>query len=381
MLTWFYNGPTNTKVSVANTQFNIADVDLSTTYIGLGTNSKISVSNNHTIDYYVLSEGKITSIGNLFELNLPVFKSGAVINTDFKILPTNNHSGLLIQVLKSTTISFNYNIDCSFAMIGGGGGGGLGSYGSGNAGGGGGAGELVTGKITGFQPTNGNYLNIVIGDGGKGATNNPSDSAGNQGGITRIQYLTSTSTVIGDISANGGGGGGSGKSSSSNMIGSSSGGTGSYSSGVPTVGTATTRNPISTVNIFNTMTSYNNRGLIGQDNNSDNGAGGSGGGAGGNAAAVSNQTYYSVGGSGRTVKFGNTDIVLGGGGGGGASLGGTGGLGGSGGGGKGGDDGASGSAGTDNTGGGGGGGSNRSGNGGKGGSGTVILYILPQGVS
>ena len=379
MLTWFYNGPTNTKVSVAETMFLVGGVDISNTYIGLGTNSKISVSNNRTINYTVLQGGSLVNIGSLFELNLPVFASGAVINTDYKILPTSTHNGLLIQILKSTTISFNYNVDCSFAMIGGGGGGGCGNVNQDNAGGGGGAGELVTGKITGFTPTGGRYLSITIGDGGAGGTTTfgVNGYSGIQGGTTRIRYFSSPSTVLGDISANGGGYGGAGKIGSINMVGSSTGGTGSYSASVPNPGTAIDRTPTNT-SIFNTMSSFNNNGGRGQDNNDDNGSGGGGGGA--DSASPVN-VYPGKGGSGKTVTFGSTNIILGGGGGGGAWLGGTGGAGGSGGGGNGGNNGVGGSIGTANTGGGGGGGSNAGGFGGNGGSGTVILYIVPAGVT
>jgi hypothetical protein len=97
MLTWFYNGPTNTKVAVANTGFTVGNVDISTTYVGLGTNSKISVSNNRTINYTFLQTPNKVNIGSLFELNLPVFASGTTINTDYKIWSPSNHDGLLIQ--------------------------------------------------------------------------------------------------------------------------------------------------------------------------------------------------------------------------------------------------------------------------------------------
>jgi hypothetical protein len=365
MLTWFYNGPTNTKVSVADTGFIVGGVDISNTYIGLGTNSKISVSNNRTINYTVLQGGSLVNIGSLFELNLPVFASGAVINTDYKILPTSTHNGLLIQILKSTTLSFNYNVDCSFAMIGGGGGGGCGGVNDGNAGGGGGAGELVTGKITGFVPTGGRYLSITIGDGGAGGTTTfgVNGYSGIQGGTTRIQYFSSPSTVLGDISANGGGYGGAGKIGSINMVGSSTGGTGSWSAGMPNPGTAIDRTPTNT-SIFNTMSSFNNNGVRGQDNNSDAGSGGSGGGA-GLPASYTGSNPYTIGGSGKGVQFGSTTITLGGGGGGGANIGGIGGTGGSGGGGNGGNSGLGGTAGTANTGGGGGAGSNAGGFGAK----------------
>ena len=377
MLTWFYNGPTNTKVSVTYTGFTVGGVDISNTYIGLGTNSKISVSNNRTINYTVLQGGSLINIGSLFELNLPIFSSGSVINTDYKILPPSEHNGLLIQILRSTIISFNYNVNCIFIMVGGGGGGGCGGVNNGNAGGGGGAGEVITGSITGFVPTGGRYLSITIGDGGAGG--NTTTISGTAGGSTSIIYFDSQSTQLGSISATGGGYGGGGKTGTINMTGSSTGGTGSYSAGVPNPGTAIDRT-ISNTSIFNTMSSFNNNGIRGQDNNSDKGAGGGGGGA-GSAAGYTNGNWPSTGGNGYTVTYGSTSITLGGGGGGGAFLGGNGGAGGSGGGGNGGNNDIGGSIGTANTGGGGGGGSNASGSGGNGGSGTVLLYIVPAGVT
>lgn len=359
-------------MSIVDTGFTVGGVDISNTYIGLGTNSKISVSNNRTINYTVLQGGSLVNIGSLFELNLPIFSSGSVINTDYKILPPSGHNGLLIQILRSTSISFNYNVNCIFIMVGGGGGGGVNS---GNAGGGGGAGEVITGSITWFVPTGGRYLYIPIGNGCNGG--NTTTISGTAGGSTSIIYFDSQSTQLGSISATGGGYGGGGKIGTINMTGSSTGGTGSYSAGVPNPGTAIDRT-ISNTSIFNTMSSFNNNGIRGQDSSSDNGAGGGGGGA-GSAAGYTNGNWPSTGGDGYTVTYRSTNITLGGGGG--AFLGGNGGVGGSGGGGNGGNDKIGGSIGTDNTGGRGGGGSSASGSGGNGGSGTVLFYIVPAGVT
>lgn len=369
MLIWFY--PTSKPSIAANnaptTNFRINNVDISNNYVGLGINSNIPVSQVHNINYFTNGQ----SIGNLYELNVITLNSDAVLNVDYKIWPPNNHGGLLIQFLRSTTFIFQYNTNCSFVIVGGGGGGG--DVNQGNAGGGGGAGEVVTGNIEGAIKSTG--FTVTIGAGG---TNR------NPGNISRLSYST-----IYPIEAAGGGAGGNGKQSSSNTTGSSSGGSGSYSASVPDSGTVTSRNPISNVSIFKNMVSYGNRGSQGNDQNNDTGAGGGGGGAGAASSDPGNEVP-GIGGNGVTITYGNTSFQLGGGGGGGGrrgvdNIGGAGGLGG---GGKGGGpaslNAGYGQPGTPNTGGGGGGAQNTSFNGilgGSGGSGTVILYILPSGVS
>lgn len=393
ILSLFYENNTrtsNTNIPASVTNYRINNIDISNNYVGLGTNSKISASSKHTISYFYDS----SSIGNFFELNLPIFSSSAVINTDFRILPTSNHNGLLIQFLKSTTISFNpiYKIDMSFVIVGGGGGGG--GCTQSNAGGGGGAGELIIGTINDFSGTAGRYLDIVIGSGGDGkaSSDNTTDN-GVSGSNTFIYYKSSTNTIIDTIKANGGTGGGNGKGSSNATSGGSTGGAGSYSSGVPTVGDAVQR-PTQTAilggdggnlndGIFINMTSYNNKGGTGQDdNNNDNGAGGGGGGAGSVGVSGSASTNPSNGGDGKTVTFGSTNFSLAGGGGGGrgknvitpsygSAGGGNGGF----------TNANNGSYADANTGSGGGGAYNERGNGGNGGSGTVILYIIATGIS
>jgi hypothetical protein len=373
MLQWFY--PTS-KPSIApnnalTTNFRINNVDISNNYVGLGINSNIPVSQVHNINYFTNGQ----SIGNLFELNVIGINSQAVLNVDYKIWPPNNHGGLLIQFLRSTTFAFLYTIDCSFVIVGGGGGGGnVNQY---NAGGGGGAGEVITGSIRGAPKSE--TFSVTIGDGG---TNT------NPGSFSYLTYST-----ISAIDAAGGGAGGNGKANSSNTTGSSSGGSGAYSNTPTDSGTVTSRNPLSNFSIFYNMISYGNRGSQGNDQNNDTGAGGGGGGAGAASSDPGNE-IPGVGGNGVTITYGNTSFQLGGGGGGGGrrnSSGAdpTGGAGGLGGGGKGGGpaniDGGFGQPGTPNTGGGGGGAQNApisdgSIKGGSGGSGTVILYILPSGV-
>lgn len=357
MLQWFYptSQPSNTPNTASTTNFKINNVDISNNYNGIGTNSNIRVSQIYNINY-----NNVQNIGHLFELNLPVLNG--TIDDDFILCSPLEHDGLLIQILKSMTLSFNYDIDCSFVMVGGGGGGG--NQANSNAGGGGGAGELITGSIINY--TKGNALSISIGGGG---------NSGQSGAQTTITYSGVT------ITANGGGYGGHGKGSSNSVTGSSSGGTGSYSSGVPNVGTATQRT-ITNISIFQSMTSYNNIGSLGNDQNNDSGGGGGGGGAGYPAIKINNEDPVN-GGNGLTITYGTTQFELGGGGGGGSRQSGTGppsgagGLGGLGGGGNGGSH-TSGDNGFSNTGGGGGGASNDTGIGGSGGSGTVIFYILPS---
>ncbi len=368
MLDWFYpiSQPSNHNTALT-TNFRINNVDISNSYIGIGTNSNIPVSQLYSISYF--SNGQ--NIGNLFELNLPVFSG--TINDDFKIWSPSQNSGLLIQILKSTSLRFNYNVDCSFVMVGGGGGGG--NQANGNAGGGGGAGQLITGNIVSYQV--GGLFTITIGKGG---------NSGNAGENTSLTYSTTTSTTT--ITAYGGGYGGGGKGSSNAVIGSSSGGTGSYSSGVPAFGGATPQT-LPNTSIFQNMQSFNNVGALGNDQNNDSGAGGGGGGADASANKIDNDTP-GPGGSGKSIFYGSTNFPLaGGGGGGGREAGygpapqGYGGAGGLGGGGAGGGSSTSynGYDGEANTGGGGGGAANDKGSGGIGGSGTVIFYILPSGVS
>ena len=252
---WFYpeTAPSNTRGNVAATNFRINNVDISGSYTKIGTNSNISVSNAHTINY--LSNN--VSIGDLFELNLPVFSDN--INEHYRILTPANHQGLLIQFLKSTSISFNYNISGSFAMVGGGGRGG--DKANGNAGGGGGAGRLITGNIVNHLKNT--TFTITIGDGG--------DNSGNDGGTTIISYPSGSSTIL--VTAAGGTAGGVGAAGSGNSSG-SSGGTGSYSGGQPSLGTAPDSQTLNDNGVFQSMYSRTNRGSLGNNNNNNNGGGG-----------------------------------------------------------------------------------------------------------
>jgi hypothetical protein len=375
ILGWFY--PYSSTSSNANkaltSNFRINNDDISNNYVGIGTNSNIPVSQLYTIPYN--SGGQ--SIGTKFELNLPDLSGN--IDVDYKIWDPSNNNGLLIQILKSTTVKFNYDVDCSFVIVGGGGGGG--NNANSNAGGGGGAGEVITGSIIGYKADV--SLNIIIGNGGL---------AGLSGASTTLQYITDASNIT--ITANGGGRGGAGSNSSISVTGSSSGGTGSYNinipaANIPTVGTATQRT-LSNTSVFQSMISYNNIGSLGNYQNNASGAGGGGGGA-LTASPTPGNEVPGVGGDGITITYGSQPISLGGGGGGGSretGFGGSstsGGAGGLGGGGAGGGKSASGQttgyAGTPNTGGGGGGGSNdASAPGGPGGSGTVFFYIIPSAV-
>jgi hypothetical protein len=364
MLQWFYpysttnsNGPNN----ATTTNFRINNIDISNNYSRSGINFNIPVSQFYNINYYI---NGTTNIGDLFELNLPVITGQ--INVDYKFYPVSG--GTVIQILKSTTLQFNYNVNCQFAMIGGEGPGG--NSANSNAGGGGGAGQLVTGNISGY--TKGGVITITIGAGGT-----PGSSGGNNGISGKATSLVYS---ISDASCNafGGGYGGFGKGDSNSVTGSSSGGSGSYSASVPVVGTSTYKLP-SYSGIFQPLNSYNHVGGSGQNNNNDQGAGGGGGGAGGVGAGNSS---INNGGAGITVTFGSMNWTLGGGGGGGGGQGGTGGTGGTGGGGSGGSStSTSGFSGTPNTGGGGGGANNAGGTGGSGGSGTVLFYILSSGIS
>ena len=350
----------NTNISAGTTNFKVNNVDISNNYVGIGTNSNIKVSQLYTFNY----SRNETNIGNLFELNLPVFVTGT-INTEYKMFPVTN--GMVIQILKNTTLKFNYKIDCSFCMVGGGGGGGR--QANSNAGGGGGAGGLITGSIQGY--TSGINLDIVIGNGGGSDIN---------GFSTTLTYSSTT------ITAKGGGYGGFGKGDSASVSGSSSGGAGSYSSSVAYPGTSS-QPAIGNTSIFLNMQSFGNVGALGNDQNNDSGAGGGGGGAGA-AAVVVNNTSPGIGGAGKIITYDSTSFYLaGGGGGGGREDGygdGIGGAGGGGGGGKGGgpsnNQGGNGFNGVANTGGGGGGAQNTAGIGGTGGSGTVIFYILANNV-
>jgi len=386
-MTYYYNGndiipyfnskttkPYATVVTIAETGFMIVGTDISSTYLLLGSSSNIPVSTIFPTTNFFYKNG--TDISTLYELDL-VNYSGTQ-NTDYKIWPPGNHLGLLIQFLATTEISFNYTVDLlQFVMVGGGGGGGE-TSGSTNAGGGGGAGELITGYMQNI-PAN-TDITITIGNGGN------SDFSGND---------TKIALGIYSITAIGGGEGGAGKNSSTSQVGSSTGGSGSYSNSQTFSGTATSRT-ISNTGYFITMSSYNNAGGKGQDQNNDSGAGGGGGGAiGAGGAGGTGGTSNAGGGNGGTglkITYGSTDFYLAGGGGGGArrsdlttdTAGGTNSYGGGTGGGD-----ATGHVGLNgdaNTGGGGGGGGNsatydNTNNGGIGGSGTVIFYILPTGVS
>lgn len=373
-LTFFYltSSPHIATNNAVTTNFRINNIDISNNYFGLGINSKIPVSQIANIPYNING----TSIGTLFELNLPNFISGA-INFNYKIWPPNQHQGLLIQFFNYSStpinIKFNYYVNIQFIMIGGGGGGG--SAANSNAGGGGGAGEYISGNMQNYEP--GNTLLINVGIGG---------NANALGGNSIISYYDTNNNLITSITANGGGYGGIGKIGSPSVIGSSSGGTGSYSSGVPSVGTRSVHGQ-SVTSFFANLASIGNLGALGNNQGNDTGAGGGGGGAGGAAPWQSDQNSPGPGGAAITTYFGNTSFVLGGGGGGGgrgSGIGnGYGGLGGSGVGGSGGGflSGYNGFPGSNNTGSGGGGAANDQGSGGSGGSGTVIFYIIPSGVS
>lgn len=373
MLSWFYSDINASNPNTAQTtNFNINGLDISNNYIGIGTNSKISVSQVYkNIDYF--SNG--VSIGNLFELNLAVFSG--TINVHYKIWPTSLHDGLLIQFLQNTSITFNYRINGTFVAVGTGGKGGNSQ--NSNAGGGGGGGGVVTGSIVDAQPGTFYFYFDVIDQ------YNTNVLAGYH---TQISFNGFT------IQAFGGSDGGPGKGNGVWSVNSSTGGGGSYSNNGTSPGV-----------ISNDASFYSNRGVFinnaaffyigtpGKEQNNDTGAGGGGGGAGGEGILPANNDFPGIGGTGKTVTFGQTSITLGGGGGGGARSTGSlsaqiGGSGGNGGGGNGGGrnwDGSltsnNGLSGFPNTGGGGGGAANQGGTGGNGGSGTVFLYILPNQVS
>ena len=380
MLQWFYpaSQPYNMPNNASTTNYKINNVDISNNYIGIGRNSKIPVSQLYSIGYNYLGQ----SIGNLFELNLPNFFI-STINVNFKIWPTNNHNGLLIQFLKSEVnqpiiFGFRYKVNCSFVMVGGGGGGGN-PHPNDDGAGGGGAGEVITGTIEGYDPQLSNFT-IVIGEGGGARTS---------GEDTSMTYFGNT------ITANGGGAGADGKGDSANTTGSSSGGAGAWNSTQVKVGTVTSRNPLPNTIIFKNMTSYGNQGNQGNNQRNDTGGGGGGGGAGGAAPYPENENP-GIGGAALSFFFGSQQFVLGGGGGGGGRRDGEGptpkGVGGIGGGvgsiyvgGQGGgpsdDNGGNGFNGQVNTGSGGGGAqSGDTGIGGSGGSGTIIFYVEPSGV-
>jgi hypothetical protein len=382
MLQWFYpaSQPYNMPNNASTTNYKINNVDISNNYIGIGRNSKIPVSQLYSIGYNYLGQ----SIGNLFELNLPNFFI-STINVNFKIWPTNNHNGLLIQFLKSEVnqpiiFGFRYKVNCSFVMVGGGGGGGN-PHPNDDGAGGGGAGEVITGTIEGYDPQLSNFT-IVIGEGGGARTS---------GEDTSMTYFGNT------ITANGGGAGADGKGNSAPTTGSSSGGAGAWSSTQVEVGTVTSRNPLPNTIIFKNMTSYGNQGNQGNNQRNDTGGGGGGGGAGGAAPYPgSDNEKPGIGGAALSFFFGSQQFVLGGGGGGGGRRDGEGptpqGVGGIGGGvgsiyvgGQGGgpsdDNGGNGFNGQVNTGSGGGGAqSGDTGIGGSGGSGTIIFYVEPSGV-
>jgi len=384
MLTHFYpiTSPHIATNNAITTNFRINNIDISNNFFGLGINSKIPVSRIINIPYNING----TSIGTLFELNLIKDISGGTINSDYNIFSPSSpssHNGLLIQFYNSNNIyniSFNYNVDISFVMIGGGGGGG--DAANSNAGGGGGAGQLITGYI---NYKTGNKLSILNGAGG--LNNYVSSPTNPSGGPTYIYYKNSNDEILYDISANGGGYGGIGKISSPNVRGSSSGGSGSWSTGEPYAGISTSPGfgaiQINNIGPFSNLMTYSYTGGVGNRQANDTGGGGGGGGAGGETNWVSNE-FPGVGGSCKTITYGNYNFYLGGGGGGGGRTGGLGGLGGGGGGGQGGgwSNGlVNGEWGASNTGSGGGGAGNNGGYGGRGGSGTVIFYIIPSGVS
>lgn len=353
-----YTTITNSDTGFRTNENNVV-ADIATKYLGLGSSSKIPVSQVFATSGFKNSAG--TDITTLFELDLVNFNG--TYGTDYVILNPANHSGMLIQYKASATLSFNYVVDCTFSIVGGGGGGG--GAANSNAGGGGGAGELVNGTITNIPK--GTTVSIVVA-GGSGGGNNAN---GGNGGACSIAISGIT------ITANGGGGGGCGKGSSASITGGCTGGAGSYSSGAPSVGTAIERT-IANSGVFSSMTSYNNAGGTGQDQNNDSGAGGGGGGVGG--VGISGSSTRD-GGAGTTLTYGSTTFNVGGGGGGGGRPGEVGGTNGYGGGAGGTNINGNGSNGTAYTGGGGGGANNNGGIGGNGGSGTVILYIVPSGVT
>ena len=359
-------------VSNSTTGFKINNIDISSNYLALGSSSKIPISQIFTTNYSISNN----DLSNLYELYLTNYVGTK--DVDYKIWNPTNHAGLLIQFLKTTTISFKYNVSLNFVMIGGGGGGG--GTNNGQAGGGGGAGELITGKMSYILANT--IITFTIGTGGT------SNTDGNDSSI-----LCNGNT----ITANGGGAGAIGGSSSLVQTGSSSGGSGSAGSTLQ-AGVATDRT-IANIGYFNTMISYNNTGGAGHNQGNSSGAGGGGGGSGGVGGAggsgLNVNAYGGSGGIGSTITFGSTNFLIGGGGGGGARdnnnngggrIGGYASYGGGTGGGL--DTSVTeavqaGISGTTNTGGGGGGGGNSGtgpNNGGTGGSGTIILYITPTNV-
>ena len=356
-------------ISNNSTGFQINLRDISSSYLGLGSSSNIPISQLFITNFTKNS----VDISTLYELYLANYVG--TINTDYKIWDPTNHDGLLIQFKKSTTISFRYKVSLQFVMIGGGGGGGQTSVNQ--AGGGGGAGELITGNMTNILANT--TITFTIGNGGV------SDTAGSPSSI-----LCNGNT----ITANGGGEGGKGSTASSAQTGSSTGGSGSAA--ITTQAGVASDKTFTDVGYFNTMVSYNNAGGAGEDQNNGSGSGGGGGGAGGVGGAGGTGGPSNAGGGnggiGQTTIFGSTTFLIGGGGGGGArqpayttdTIGGTNSYGG----GTGGFSGTpstNGQNGIANTGAGGGGGGNHApngiSNGGTGGSGTIIIYIIPAGVT
>jgi len=372
-ITSYFNPISNpyvNPISNNSTDFQINLRDISSSYLGLGSSSNIPISQLFTTNF---TKNNV-DISTLYELYLANYVG--TIDTDYKIWDPTKHSGLLIQFKKDTTISFRYKVSLQFVMIGGGGGGGQTS--ANQAGGGGGAGELITGNMTNILANT--TIAFTIGSGGA------SDISGNPSSI-----LCNGNT----ITANGGGEGGKGSTASSAQTGSSTGGSGSAA--MTTQAGVASDKTLTNIGYFNTMVSYNNAGGAGENQNNGSGSGGGGGGAVGVGGAGGTGGASNAGGGnggiGQTITFGITTFLIGGGGGGGARQpaytsdlsGGYASYGGGMGGGEAFGANQKGQNGVANTGAGGGGGGNHApndkSNGGLGGSGTVIIYIIPTGVT
>lgn len=249
--------------------------------------------------YNVINSQSVSvDLSSLFELNLIDTRTSGATTATYTLLSWYN--GVIIKIIGSGKITFNYglnSIDC-ILVAGGGGGGGTTQL---NAGGGGGAGEVGIGPISIPKGT----VTFTIGNGGTGGVATTSGGGG-AGGNTSISYGSTSYT------SNGGGGGGNGKGNGGS--GGSGGGGGSWSHSGGGGGGVVFTSGLSA--------KYGNIGGTGENQRNDSGQGGGGGGASGAGQAGENTTTSGDGGSGITVTsypLGPIIGYIGGGGGGGAN--------------------------------------------------------------
>ena len=101
IITSYFNPTSNpyvNAISNSSSGFKINNIDISSNFLVIGSSSKIRISQIFTTNYSISNN----DLSNLYELNLANYNGTK--DVDYKIWNPTNHSGFLIQFLKTTTI-------------------------------------------------------------------------------------------------------------------------------------------------------------------------------------------------------------------------------------------------------------------------------------